>query len=101
MELRSRGETALITGDSVHHPVQMAHPELCSCADVAPGLAARTRGRLLGSLAGTSTLLLGSHFPPPTAGHVRRENDGYRLIPAPAEGQAPFPAGSRIATHSM
>ncbi|MEU1023374.1 PucR family transcriptional regulator ligand-binding domain-containing protein, partial [Streptomyces sp. NPDC005904] len=26
VELTSRGETALITGDCVHHPVQLAHP---------------------------------------------------------------------------
>ena len=82
VELSSRGERALVTGDSIHHPVQMAHPELCSCVDIAPELAARTRNRVLGALAGTSTLLLGSHFPPPTAGHVRRDGGGYRLIPA-------------------
>ncbi|MFI7873061.1 MBL fold metallo-hydrolase [Streptomyces salinarius] len=80
--LSSLGESGLITGDSIHHPVQMAHPELCSCVDVAPGLAARTRNQVLDSLAGTSTLLLGSHFPAPTAGHVRREDGGYRLVPA-------------------
>ncbi|MEV8123285.1 MBL fold metallo-hydrolase [Streptomyces sp. NPDC085944] len=84
--LSSVGETALITGDSIHHPVQMAHPELCSCVDVSPGLAARTRNRLLDSLAGTSTLLLGSHFPAPTAGHVRREDGGYRLLPVAPRG---------------
>ncbi|MFH8569176.1 MBL fold metallo-hydrolase [Streptomyces sp. NPDC017993] len=82
VELSSRGERALITGDSIHHPVQLGHPELCSCVDISPELATRTRHRLLDSLAGTSTLLLGSHFPPPTAGHVRREGDSYRLVPA-------------------
>lgn len=84
VELSSRGETALVTGDSIHHPVQMAHPELCSCVDIAPELAARTRNQVLDSLAGTSTLLLGSHFPPPTGGHVRSEDGGYRLAPAPS-----------------
>lgn len=84
--LSSLGESALITGDSIHHPVQMAHPELCSCVDVAPGLATRTRNQVLDSLAGTSTLLLGSHFPAPTAGHVRRENGGYRLVPVAPRG---------------
>ncbi|WP_328319378.1 MBL fold metallo-hydrolase [Streptomyces sp. NBC_00388] len=89
VELRSRGERALISGDSVHHPVQIGHPELCSCVDIAPGIAARTRHRMLDSLAGTPTLLLGSHFPPPTAGHVRREGDAYRLAPvAPAGATA-------------
>lgn len=81
VELSSRGESALISGDSIHHPVQMGRPELCACVDIAPELAARTRRRMLDSLAGTSTLLLGSHFPPPTAGHVRREGSAYRLAP--------------------
>ncbi|MFE6161652.1 MBL fold metallo-hydrolase [Streptomyces sp. NPDC056486] len=82
VELSSRGERALVTGDSIHHPVQMSHPALCSCVDIDPELAVRTRNRVLDSLAGTSDLLLGSHFPPPTAGHVRRAGDAYRLAPA-------------------
>lgn len=89
VELSSQGETALISGDSIHHPVQIGHPELCSCVDIAPGLAARTRRRMLDSLAGTSTLLLGSHFPPPSAGYVRREGGTYRLTPS-APGGATF-----------
>lgn len=86
VKLSSQGESALVSGDSVHHPVQMEHPELCSCVDIAPETAARTRRRLLDSLAGTSTLLLGSHFPAPTAGHVRREGDSYRLVTPAPEG---------------
>ncbi|WP_411082944.1 MBL fold metallo-hydrolase [Streptomyces sp. cmx-18-6] len=83
VELSSRGEKALVTGDSIHHPVQLSHPGICSCADIAPDLAARTRRRLLDSLADTPALLLGTHFPPPTAGYVRRAGDAYRLVPAP------------------
>ncbi|MGW1314435.1 MBL fold metallo-hydrolase [Streptomyces sp. NPDC002426] len=83
VRLSSGGEHALVTGDSIHHPVQLSHPGLCSCVDIAPELAARTRRQMLDSLADTSTLLLGTHFPPPTAGHVRREGDAYRLAPAP------------------
>ncbi|MFJ6851859.1 MBL fold metallo-hydrolase [Streptomyces sp. NPDC091271] len=82
VRLSSGGENALVTGDSIHHPVQLSHPGICSCVDISPELAARTRRRMLDSLAGTPTLLLGSHFPPPTAGHVRREGDAYRLAPA-------------------
>lgn len=80
--LSSGGHRAVITGDCVHHPVQLADPTLCSCVDVDPEAAVRTRIRLLAELAGTQTLLLGSHFPPPTAGLVRREGDGFRLVPA-------------------
>lgn len=81
VELSSRGESALITGDCIHHPVQLVHPDLGSCVDIDPASAVRTRQRVLASLAGTPTLLLGSHFPPPTAGRVVRHGDGYRLVP--------------------
>ncbi|GAA1889956.1 MBL fold metallo-hydrolase [Streptomyces durmitorensis] len=82
VELSSNGERALITGDCIHHPVQLVDPGLGSCVDTDPAAAARTRRELLGSLSGTGTLLLGSHFPPPTAGHVVPEGDAYRLVPA-------------------
>ncbi|MEU5951142.1 MBL fold metallo-hydrolase [Streptomyces sp. NPDC047525] len=82
VELSSQGERALITGDCIHHPVQLADPGLGSCVDTDPAAAARTRRELLSSLSGTGTLLLGSHFPPPTAGHVVPEGAAYRLVPA-------------------
>lgn len=81
MELRSAGQTALITGDCLHHPVQLSRPDIGSCVDTDPAQAADTRRTLLASLAGTDTLLLGSHFPPPTAGRVRSEGGAYRLSP--------------------
>jgi len=87
VELTDGGERALITGDCVHHPVQFADPGISSCVDIDPALAATTRRRLLGSLAGTDTVVLGTHFPPPTAGRVRAHGDAYRLDPA-----APAPA---------
>ncbi|MEU6678761.1 MBL fold metallo-hydrolase [Streptomyces sp. NPDC046925] len=82
VELTSRGESALITGDCIHHPVQLTHPDLGSCVDIDPAAAAGTRHALLASLSGTRTLLLGSHFPPPTAGHVIPDGTSYRLVPA-------------------
>lgn len=83
VELTSRGGTALITGDCIHHPVQLAHPGIGSCVDIDPEQSAATRRALLASLAGAGTLVLGTHFPPPTAGRVVAHGDAYRLIPAP------------------
>ncbi|GAA2094842.1 MBL fold metallo-hydrolase [Streptomyces albiaxialis] len=74
-------ETALITGDSVHHPVQLGDPALNSRVDSDPEDAVRSRRALLDRLADSGALLLGTHFPPPTAGRVRREGDAYRLEP--------------------
>ncbi|MFE6613356.1 MBL fold metallo-hydrolase [Amycolatopsis sp. NPDC057786] len=70
VRLASGGETALITGDSLHHPVQIPRPDIGSCVDIDPARAEATRRSLLASLADTGTLVLGTHFPPPTAGQV-------------------------------
>jgi glyoxylase-like metal-dependent hydrolase (beta-lactamase superfamily II) len=85
VELTSRGRTALITGDCVHHPVQLAHPGIGACVDIDSGQAEASRRELLGTLAGTDTLLLGTHFAPPTAGRVVAHEGAYRLAPVPAE----------------
>ncbi|MBP0451015.1 MBL fold metallo-hydrolase [Kitasatospora sp. RG8] len=83
VELRGSDRRALITGDSIHHPVQLSHPHVHSCVDIDPAQAVRTRARLLDALADTDALLLGTHFPRPTAGTVRRENGRYRLLAEP------------------
>ncbi|MFE3825357.1 MBL fold metallo-hydrolase [Streptomyces sp. NPDC059092] len=84
VQLASQGEKALITGDCVHHPVQLAHPAIGACVDIDPRRSEATRHELLGSLAGTDTLLLGTHFAPPTAGRVITHGNAYRLLPVPA-----------------
>ncbi|MFJ8621919.1 MBL fold metallo-hydrolase [Kitasatospora sp. NPDC093550] len=84
VELRGGDRRALITGDSIHHPVQLSHPHVHSCVDIDSAQAVRTRARMLDTLADTDTLLLGTHFPRPTAGTVRREGDRYRLLAEPA-----------------
>ncbi|MEV4048525.1 glyoxylase-like metal-dependent hydrolase (beta-lactamase superfamily II) [Streptomyces sp. SAI-195] len=84
VELTSRGRTALITGDCVHHPVQLAHPAVGACVDIDPERSEASRRALLGSLADTDTLVLGTHFAPPTAGRVVTHGDAYRLLPVPA-----------------
>ncbi|MYW44545.1 MBL fold metallo-hydrolase, partial [Streptomyces sp. SID161] len=43
-----------------------------------------SRRALLGALADTHTLLLGTHFAPPTAGRVVSREGAYRLAPVPA-----------------
>ncbi|KAB2977566.1 MBL fold metallo-hydrolase [Streptomyces sp. SS1-1] len=78
--IESRGERALITGDFIHHPVQLARPSWTSAGDHDPGRAATTRRVVLEELARTRTLLIGTHFPGPTAGYVIPDGDDtYRL----------------------
>nr|WP_189954341.1 MBL fold metallo-hydrolase [Streptomyces alanosinicus] len=89
VELTSRGRRALITGDCIHHPVQLAHPAIGACVDIDPQRSAASRSALRRSVADTDALLLGTHFAPPTAGHVITHGDAYRLLPVPADLSAP------------
>src|SRR5579864_4579873 len=52
VRIRSGGEEALITGDFLHHPCQIAHPEWASTADSDPDMGIRTRERMFAELAG-------------------------------------------------
>jgi len=75
----SQGETALITGDFMHHPCQIARPEWSSTADSDPAEARRTREAMLTGLTGTPTLVIGTHFAGRTAGRIVRDGDAFRL----------------------
>ena len=77
--------TAVISGDCLHHPLQLARPELNSSADIDPAQAVRSRRALLDHLADTGGLLLGTHFPQPAAGTVTRTAEHYRFTLAPPE----------------
>jgi glyoxylase-like metal-dependent hydrolase (beta-lactamase superfamily II) len=80
VRIASRGETALITGDFMHHPCQIARPEWSSTADSDPAEARRTREAMLRALAGTPTLVIGTHFAGRTAGRVVRDGEAFRLV---------------------
>ncbi len=79
VRISSEGEEALITGDFMHHPCQIARPHWCSTADSDPAAAQATRERMLQRLAGTPTLVIGTHFAGATAGRIVRDGDAYRL----------------------
>lgn len=57
------GPGAVLSGDVIHHPLQLTAPELRSAGDVDGDVAAATRTRLLGDAARDGSLLLTAHFP--------------------------------------
>jgi glyoxylase-like metal-dependent hydrolase (beta-lactamase superfamily II) len=77
--IESKGETAMITGDFIHHPIQFNDPGLVSPFDVDNDTAVATRRRIFGEYADTPTLIIGTHFAGPTAGKLVRDGDTYRL----------------------
>ena len=77
--INSQGEQAMITGDFIHHPCQFAHPEWSASVDTDPVQSAQTRREVFSKYAETPTLIIGTHFHTPTAGHLKRDGDAYRL----------------------
>jgi len=80
VRVESRGQRAVITGDMVHSPVQLARPQWSSIADSDPDEAIRSRQRLLEHAGGTGVLVMGTHFPGRTAGKIEREGKDWRFV---------------------
>jgi glyoxylase-like metal-dependent hydrolase (beta-lactamase superfamily II) len=80
VSIESKGERAVITGDMMHHPCQIAHPEWSSVADDDAGQSVRTRLGFFAQFADTPTLVIGTHFGGPTAGLLAADGaSGYWL----------------------
>ena len=70
------GEEAVITGDSMHHPCQIARPEWSSAVDADAAAAQKTREAFLKKYSNSDTLIIGTHFATPTAGHLKKKESG-------------------------
>jgi glyoxylase-like metal-dependent hydrolase (beta-lactamase superfamily II) len=77
--IESRGERAVITGDLMHSPIQIAIPATEARFDMDKPQAARTRCDFVQRFSGTGTLIIGSHFPEPTAGLIVADGTAWRL----------------------
>ncbi|MGK4455976.1 MBL fold metallo-hydrolase, partial [Klebsiella pneumoniae] len=64
--IRSRGEEAVITGDMMHHPIQLIDPLRQGNFDMDKEQAARTRQAFVQRFADSKSLIIGSHFADPT-----------------------------------
>lgn len=78
--IESNGKKALVSGDFIHHPCQLEHPEwLMEGADTLPEVTFETRKKVLNELSDTDTLLIGTHFSNPVAGKIIRTQIGFML----------------------
>jgi glyoxylase-like metal-dependent hydrolase (beta-lactamase superfamily II) len=77
--IRSRGEEAVITGDMLHHPIQLEVPGLEANFDMDKPTGAQTRKDFVNRFADSGTLVIGSHFAEPTAGHIVSNGASWRL----------------------
>ena len=79
LNLRSCDESARMSGDVIHHPLQLIRPEWSCRACENPEQSAKTRIAMLERVVDTSTLLCPAHFSSPTMGHViSKPGDGFR-----------------------
>jgi glyoxylase-like metal-dependent hydrolase (beta-lactamase superfamily II) len=77
--IESRGETAIITGDIMHHPCQVSRPDWISEFDGDKSAAAARRNTMIREWADKRFLIIGTHFAAPTAGHIRKHAGEYRF----------------------
>jgi glyoxylase-like metal-dependent hydrolase (beta-lactamase superfamily II) len=73
----SRGQKAIILGDTLGHPAQVSEPELVFAFDMDPEQAVATRKKLLGRLEMEAMTAAQCHLPPPGFGLIVR-TEGHR-----------------------
>jgi glyoxylase-like metal-dependent hydrolase (beta-lactamase superfamily II) len=84
--VESGGERAVITGDMIHTPLQIAEVDLSSAFDFDQRAAAKTRRDFLTRYR-DDALLIGTHWGGPGAGRITADDDG-RWVVQPAPGEA-------------
>jgi len=78
--IESKGDSAWISADIFHHPIQLVQTDLSSIYDYDPKMGTKVREELLERLAGTDTLLIGSHLVGDHAGFIKKADKGYKLV---------------------
>jgi glyoxylase-like metal-dependent hydrolase (beta-lactamase superfamily II) len=78
--LESGGTSALITGDFMHHAVQVASPEWCSRFDTDQARGEQTRREFIEEHADGDLLVIGTHFGGPGSGRIVSTDDGHIFI---------------------
>lgn len=79
VNIQSGDDRAILTGDSIHHVVQMAAPHWRPFFDQDKDMAMATRRKLLDRVVDTPTILLPAHFCGASAGRVSSQGDAYRF----------------------
>ncbi|KCV83795.1 Metallo-beta-lactamase [Actibacterium atlanticum] len=81
--VESDGQQLIALGDAMTHAyVSVERPEWHGGFDMDGAMAGETRKKLLDMAATDGIAVLGYHFPFPGVGHIMRDGDGYRFVPA-------------------
>jgi len=79
VRISSRGEDAVISGDVMHHPIQVRHPEWDNRFDTDGAMAKKTRRAFCERYADSEVLVFGTHFATPSAGRISRKDGAFRF----------------------
>jgi glyoxylase-like metal-dependent hydrolase (beta-lactamase superfamily II) len=79
VHITSQGQEAVITGDMMHHPIQVAMPEHPATFDMDKPAGARTRVEFIKRFQEKPVLVIGSHFADPGAGYIVRNGAACKL----------------------
>ncbi|MDO9707283.1 MBL fold metallo-hydrolase [Paracraurococcus lichenis] len=77
VNIRSRGQTAVVTGDLMHHALQVREPQWSTIFDWDPTMAAESRRKFFHGVVDTPTVVLPIHFPGQTAGRIQGRAGGF------------------------
>jgi len=79
VHISSQGKDAVITGDLMHSPIQMAEPDLPGNFDMDPEMGSKTRRKFLETYENRKALIIGSHFCDPTVGWIIAGERNWRF----------------------
>lgn len=79
IHVASKGREAILALDLMHHPLQLAEPDLRTHFCFDKDQARATRKAFLAKYEDKPVLIIGSHFAAPSAGYVVRDGAGWRL----------------------
>ena len=81
VNLQSGSERGVMTGDVIHHRVQLAYPHLSTIADTDPDQSRVSRTALMAKHADTGNVIFPAHFPAPSFGTLESVEGGasYRF----------------------
>ncbi len=82
VHLRSGNQSAVLLGDSIHHPIQLKRPDWSCVACEDKALSAETRRGLIERYADTDTLMAPAHFVSPSPCYFVRDADAFGFRPA-------------------
>jgi glyoxylase-like metal-dependent hydrolase (beta-lactamase superfamily II) len=83
VRIESRGEQGIITGDLMHHPIQIALPGHTANFDMDKKVGAHNRTEFVKDAADRPVLVIGTHFCEPVAGFVKTDGDAWRFEGSP------------------